>query len=248
MFNKFYIEIVYIIIKYIKNIIYIKYFNMNLIIGIILIIIWVVWLCLWFYFLYFLRQPTRNVPENKKVFVSPANGKIIAILEDPKEDEILYKKNNKVMDNFTKWLWDWCTMVSIMMTISDVHYQKAPNNATLIEQEYFCGKKYNAVRHANTMRATFQNEYNNMLFEQENWVRFRVIQIAWQLARRIVPLLDVDDTVQQWDIIWLIKFGSQVTIVFDKNVQVTAKVWDVVIDGETVLWKLRKNIEKFEKK
>jgi phosphatidylserine decarboxylase len=65
-----------------------------------------------------------------------------------------------------------------------------------------------------------------------------VIQIAGKLARRIVSFLKVNDTVAQWDIIWLIKFGSQVTIVFDKNVEVVAKVWDIVIDGETILWRL----------
>jgi hypothetical protein len=47
-----------------------------------------------------LRQPVRNIPNDENVFVSPANGKIIAIIEDPEEDEILYKKNKKVMDNF----------------------------------------------------------------------------------------------------------------------------------------------------
>lgn len=216
--------------------------NKNMfILGILLFIVWLAGLCLWFYFLYFLRQPVRNIPNDENVFVSPANGKIIAIIEDPEEDEILYKKNKKVMDNFMEWLWEWATIVSIMMTPLNVHYQKAPNTATLISQEYYPGKKYNAMWNKKTMKATFQNEYNNMLFEQENWVRFRVIQIAGKLARRIVPFLEVDNTVEQWDIIWLIKFGSQVTIVFDKNVDVVAKVGDIVIDGETVLWKLNKH-------
>ena len=77
------------------------------------------------------------------------------------------------------------------------------------------------------------------LFEQEDGIRFRVIQIAWQLARRIVPLLEINDTVEQWDTIGLIKFWSQVTIVFDKNVDVIAKVWDIVVDGETIIAKAK---------
>lgn len=208
------------------------------IIGILLFLIGLIGLCLWFYFLYFLRQPVRQIPDDPRVFVSPANWKIIAIIENPEEDEILYKKNKKVMDNFIEWLWEGATIVSIMMTPLNVHYQKAPNDATLISQEYFPGKKLNAMRGKKTMKATFQNEYNNMLFEQEDGTRFRVIQIAGKLARRIVSFLKVNDTVAQWDIIWLIKFGSQVTIVFDKNVEVVAKVWDIVIDGETILWRL----------
>ena len=200
----------------------------------LLIIIVVLFISIFlFYFFYFLRQPDREIPNNENLFISPANGKIITIIENPTQDEILYKNHNAVLDNFTKWIWEWATMVSIMMTPMNVHYQKAPNNATLIEQEYFTGKKYNAMK--KNMNATFKNEYNSMLFEMENWIHFKVIQIAGKLARRIVPFLKVWDTVEQWDTIGLIKFGSQVTIIFDKNVEVIAQIWDIVVDGETVL-------------
>ena len=210
-----------------------------ILIGIIMLLLWITWVILWFYFLYFLRQPERNIPDNPDLFVSPANWKIISIIKNPTEHEVLYKKHNQVMDNFVEWLGEWTTMVSIAMNVMNVHYQKAPNLATLIEQEYHPGKKYNALRYKKTMKATFMNEYNNMLFEQENGIRFRVIQIAWKVARRIVPFIDINDTVEQWDTIGLIRFGSQVTIVFDKNVEVVANVWDTVIDWETILGKTK---------
>lgn len=91
-----------------------------------------------------------------------------------------------------------------------------------------------------TMKSTLQNEYNAMLFESENWVRYRIVQIAWTVARRIVSFIDVDDKVEQWETIWMIKFWSQVTIIFDSNVEVIANVWDKVVDGETILAKMRK--------
>ncbi len=91
-----------------------------------------------------------------------------------------------------------------------------------------------------SMKSTLQNEYNAMLFESNNWVRYRIIQIAWAMARRIVSFVDIDDEVAQWDVIWLIKFWSQVTIIFDSNVEVVAKIWDKVIDGETVLARMKK--------
>jgi hypothetical protein len=59
------------------------------------------------------------------------------------------------------------------------------------------------------------------------------------LARRIVPMLKEQENVKQWDTIWLIKFWSQVTIIFDSNVEIVAKTWDIVIDGETVLAKFK---------
>lgn len=199
-------------------------------------------MCLAFYRCYFLREPDRVIPNDENLFVSPANWEIIAIIQNPTDDTVLYKNNNKVLDHFINWIGSWATMVSIMMTPMNVHYQRSPNNASLIEQTYVHWAKRNAMKTNENMTSTLQNEYNAMLFEMENWVRYRVIQIAWALARRIVSDVDIDDYVEQWEIIWLIKFGSQVTIIFDQNVEVTAKVWDVVIDGETVLWKMKDTI------
>ena len=94
-----------------------------------------------------------------------------------------------------------------------------------------------------TMKSTLQNEYNAMLFESNNWARYRIVQIAWTMARRIVSYVDIDDEVEQWDVIWLIRFWSQVTIIFDSNVEVIAKIWDKVVDGETILAKMKKTVD-----
>ena len=202
--------------------------------------------CMAFYRCYFLRQPYRKIPNDENVFVSPANGQIIAIIENPTEDTVIYKDNNHVLDHFIDWIGSGATMVSIMMTPMNVHYQRSPNNATLIEEKYMRGKKRNAMKQDPTMKSTLQNEYNSMLFEANNWVRYRVVQIALTMARRIVSFVDINDEVQQWEVIWLIKFWSQVTIIFDNNVEVIAKVWDKVIDWETVLAKMKQNTESDE--
>ncbi len=212
-----------------------------------MILRWVFWLlmltivfCIWFYRCYFLRQPARQIPNDENLFVSPANWEIIAIIKNPTENTIIYKDNNEVLDHFIDWIWSWATMISIMMTPLNVHYQRSPNNATLIEEKYVRWKKRNAMKTDLTMKSTLQNEYNAMLFESENWVRYRIVQIAWTVARRIVSFIDVDDKVEQWETIWMIKFWSQVTIIFDSNVEVIANVWDKVVDGETILAKMRK--------
>ena len=195
--------------------------------------------CVGFYRCYFLRQPLRKVPNDENIFVSPANGEIIAIIENPTDNTVIYKDNHYVLDHFIDWIWSWATMVSIMMTFANAHYQRSPNNARLIEQVYVHWKKRNAIKLDPTMKSTLQNEYNAMLFETENGVRYRIVQIAWMVARRIVSLVDIDDEVAQWEVIWLIKFWSQVTIIFDKNVEVIAKVWDKVVDWETVLARMK---------
>jgi len=201
--------------------------------------------CIGFYRCYFLREPWRNIPNDESLFVSPANGKIIAIIENPTDHTIIYKDNHEVLDHFIDWIGSWATMVSIMMTPMNVHYQRSPNNATLIEEKYVRWRRRNATKTDPTMKSTLQNEYNAMLFESDNWVRYRIVQIAWALARRIVSYVDIDDEVEQGDIIWLIKFWSQVTIIFDSNVEVVAHIGDIVIDGETVLAKMKRKGKTF---
>ena len=49
--------------------------------------------------------------------------------------------------------------------------------------------------------------------------------------------LQPEQTVKQWEIIGLIKLGSQVSVVLDHNFEVLAKVGDKVIDGETIIAK-----------
>ena len=82
-----------------------------------------------------------------------------------------------------------------------------------------------------------------MLFETDEWVHYRIVQIAWTVARRIVSFMDIDEEVTQWEVIWLIRFWSQVTIIFDNNVEVTAKIWDKVVDWETVLARMKTKSE-----
>lgn len=68
---------------------------------------WIFWIlmiilvcCVAFYRCYFLRQPYRKVPNNENLFVSPANGKIIAIIKNPTDHTVIYKDNNAVLDHF----------------------------------------------------------------------------------------------------------------------------------------------------
>lgn len=192
-----------------------------------------------FYKFYFLRNPIRDIPNDNNLFVSPANWKIIAIIhqDDLKNEKTeLYKEHNIVIDDWTEWF-SGGTLISIMMTPLDVHFQKAPTKSKLILQEYQEWRFFNATKTKKQMRSTFQNEYNSMLFETPEWYHYRVIQIAWFVARRIVPGLKIDDQVIQWQEIWHIKLWSQVSIILDNNFDITANVWDEVIDWETIIAK-----------
>ena len=203
----------------------------------LLVIVFLLIAFILYYKFYFLRNPKRKIPHKSKLFVSPANWKVIAIIRQDEltdKNSALYKENDVVIDDWTEGF-SWATLVSIMMTPFDVHFQKAPTDATLMAQNYEEGYFYNAMKTKKGMRSTFQNEYNNMLFWTDEGYLFRVIQIAWFFARRIVPYLNLQDVVKQGDPIGHIKFGSQVSVILDNNFKVKVKVWDKVVDWETVL-------------
>ncbi len=183
------------------------------------------------YQIFFLRLPHRNIIQDSNIFLSPANGKVIAIITA--SNSPIVKNHRKVVEQAMKDTWTWSTIVSIMMTPLNVHYQRAPSQSILIKQSYHTGKFLNAM--TNSLNATFENEYNEMLFETPDHTKFKVIQIAGFLARRIISFLKPWQTIKQGDLIGLIKMWSQVTIVFDKNVNITTKLWDIVHEGQSII-------------
>ena len=191
---------------------------------------------IWFYNLFFLRQPERNINIRSDVFISPANWKIVEIYQWNSENIQIDKNYKKAFETYTKWVWNSGCLISIMMTPLNVHFQRAMFDSKLIEQNYYNWKFYNAMK--NYSKVTFENEHNEMLFETDSGLKYKVIQIAWVFARRIESYINTWDYVDKWQVIWLIKFWSQVSILLPWNVDIVVKIWDVVIDWETIIWKI----------
>jgi phosphatidylserine decarboxylase len=53
----------------------------------------------------------------------------------------------------------------------------------------------NAIHKASKLRSTFSNEHNQILFETEQGIRYKVIQIAGYVARKIVSYVRPGETV-----------------------------------------------------
>ncbi len=126
-------------------------------------------------------------------------------------------------------------IVSIVMRLSNVHYQRAPINCKLLQKSYLVGTFDNATHKVNEYGVRFGNENNQLLFETEHGTRFKVIQIAGRFARKIVDYTEIEQTMQQGDIIGLIRLGSQVTLIMPANVKLRVNVGDIVVDGETII-------------
>jgi phosphatidylserine decarboxylase len=190
-----------------------------------------------YYQVWFLRQPSRNIPGNSKVFVSPANGKIVSIHKWNSQSLVVTKEEYGAINVWTKDVDTAGTIISIQMDVTNVHYQRAPVDGKIVAETYTHGSFHNAVQMSNEYGIRFENEHNEFLMETPTGEKYKVIQIAGFLARRIVDYTKPGQIVKQGDVIGLIKLGSQVTVLLPHDVEVLVKNGDVTIDGETILGK-----------
>ncbi|HWB62465.1 MAG TPA: phosphatidylserine decarboxylase [Chitinophagales bacterium] len=188
-----------------------------------------------YYRVWFLRQPERNIPNNNALIVSPANGRIVSISKWNSESLLVTKEKFGAINVWTKDVDTAGTIISIQMDVTNVHYQRAPVGGTVISEDYEKGSFHNAVRMSNEYGIRFENEHNAILLQAANGEKYKVIQIAGFLARRIIDYTHPGDSITQGQIIGLIKLGSQVTIILPHSAVVEAKTGDVTVDGETVL-------------
>lgn len=191
--------------------------------------------CVVYYRVWFLRQPDRNIPNNQSVYVSPANGVVVSVRKWTAESVLETKCDFGFINVWTKDVDTAGTIVSIQMDPTNVHFQRAPQDGKLLAERHTKGNFNNAVTMCNEYGTRFENEHNEMLFESASGKKYKVIQIAGFLARRIEDYVQPEQKVKQGEVIGLIKLGSQVTVILPHDVTVNAKVGDVTIDGETVI-------------
>lgn len=196
----------------------------------------------------FLRKPKRNIPEDNFIFVSPAMGKIVAVRKFDTDDFIEEKYNDE--DNISGAIKVFAgdvdysgTIISIHLSLTDVHYQRCPIDARVVKIEYVLGNFKNAISKSEGGKIRYQNEHCSILFETESGYRFKVVQIAGFVARKIHTFVKEGDFVKQGAVIGVIKMGSQVTVVVPEVIDVIAKAGEKVIDGETIIGLMNKSYE-----
>src|SRR5208282_3893968 len=162
--------------------------------------------CLWFF-----RDPERQIPDLPGAIVSPGDGKVTGVstitsAEGPR------------------------ARISIFLSVFDVHVNRSPIAGIIRDGRYQRGKFLNAM----AADSAEENEQNIVTVEGEGrTVIFK--QIAGLIARRIVFDLKVGDTVARGQRVGLIKFGSRVDVVFDRDAAIQVKTGDRVKGGATVL-------------
>jgi phosphatidylserine decarboxylase len=162
---------------------------------------------------YFFRDPERSIPIEPGLLLAPADGKIVAVSPQP---------NHRAQPSGT--------LVSIFLSVFDVHVNRAPMSGTVVDVRYQPGKFLPAFR----PDASAMNE-QNIVTLQAGDTCVVVKQIAGILARRIVCRVRAGDVLSAGERFGLIRFGSRVDILIPPAFAVHARPGQRVRGGESVL-------------
>jgi len=169
---------------------------------------------------YFFRDPERKLPENisKYSILSPADGKVVLI------EEVENKYKDFLGDVKVKQL-------SIFLSPLNVHVNSYPVTGTLKYFNYIKGEYLVAFNH----KASDKNERSELGVETNSGKKLIFKQIAGFVARRIVCDVKLNQKVKAGEKFGMIKFGSRVDIIFDKDTDIRVKIGDKVQAGVSVL-------------
>ncbi len=172
-----------------------------------------------FFMMFFFRNPTRDVPCDDTLLMSPADGTVMSVT--PMYDD--------------EYLEAPAVKVTIFLSVFDVHVNRSPMRGEIKYQRYTCG----GFRPAYKQVASFENERHAVGIENEH-LKVLVIQIAGLLARRIVSWVTLGHQLEQGQRYGMIKFGSSTELVMPENVKVLVQKGDKVQGGITVIGRLEK--------
>jgi phosphatidylserine decarboxylase len=166
------------------------------------------------FFVFFFRDPRRNSPAGDRLILSSADGKIISI---------------KPFENL-KFVGGTGTLVSVFMSVFNVHVNRAPVSGEIKYFKYNPGKFFPAFKD----KASLQNEQTELGLENAHG-RIVLKQIAGIIARRIVCKVQSGDSVKLGQRFGMIMFGSRVDHFLPGNVEIKVKPNQKVKAGETII-------------
>jgi phosphatidylserine decarboxylase len=166
----------------------------------------------------FFRDPERNIPkealEKGNIILSPADGKIIEIVE---EYEPKYFKEKAVR-------------ISIFLSPLDVHVNRIPISG-IVDYFYYQPGSYLVAYHPKSSELNEQTHiglntiYGKVLFKQ----------IVGIVARRLVCEIKEGDTITVGNRFGMMKFGSRMDIIVPIGTEFKMKVGERVVAGETII-------------
>ncbi|HLW79392.1 MAG TPA: phosphatidylserine decarboxylase [Terriglobia bacterium] len=166
----------------------------------------------------FFRDPDRHIPSDPRAIVSPADGRVVQIVDETFEGRVFRR-------------------VSIFMSPLDVHVNRTPIAGAVGKVSYQKGR----FRVASGDLASIENEQNVFTVEGKQGTVV-VKQIAGLLARRIVFWKRLGDALERGERVGLIKFGSRVDVLMEPGVELLVKVGDRAQAGSSILGLSRSDV------
>ena len=161
--------------------------------------------------MYFFRDPERGISAEPGAVVSPADGRVVAIVDEP-----LGSRAGK--------------RISIFLAIWNVHVNRAPFAGRIMRVDYRPGNFQMAMKES----ASAQNEQNVVLMETSRGeLMFK--QIAGLIARRVILWKKAGETVATGERVGLVRFGSRVDLWLPPEAEIAVNVGDKVAGGSSVV-------------
>lgn len=167
------------------------------------------------FILYFFRDPERIVPYEDDLVVSPADGRVLEVME---VDGSPFRAG---------CVW----RISIFMNVFNVHVNRVPVAGVIRDIRYVPGSFLPADRE----RAMVRNERNALMIEDDKGRAITVVQVAGLIARRIVCRAETGDWVRRGQRFGMIRFGSRLDCYLPRDCRVLVKSGQRTVAGETVM-------------
>lgn len=172
-----------------------------------------------FFSLWFFRDPHREISSDPYDIVSPADGKVLEVVEE----------------KYDSFIGGPAYRISIFLSVFDVHINRNMVDGVVHSIERIPGKYLVAFN----PRAMYENSRLRVNVDTE-FGRVSYTQVTGAIARRIVCNLKVGDRVKKGTRYGMIRFGSRMDIFLPTTkVDITVRVHEHVKGGSTVLarWK-----------
>jgi phosphatidylserine decarboxylase len=163
------------------------------------------------FFLWFFRDPQREIPAAPGLIVSPGDGQVTETVTISTPDGPRQR-------------------ISVFLNVFNVHVNRSPIGGVLSRVHYQRGEYLNAMNPASAVR----NEQNAVTVRGDG-IEVTFKQIAGLIARRIVFNLSEGDRVERGQRVGLIKFGSRVDVIVPAEAAIRVKVGQKVKGGSSVL-------------
>jgi phosphatidylserine decarboxylase len=163
------------------------------------------------FLIFFYRSPVRTNTHPPNIIVSPCDGKVVSIQK---------------IDAVT-------THVAIFLNIFDCHIQWCPINGIVKSVVHKKGRFHPAYM---LNKSNYNERTETIIYIPQINDVIKVLQIAGQLARRIVTNVRPNVYVQRGDQLGMIKLGSRVDLFIPhKHVKLLINMGDRLIGNQTIV-------------